>query len=687
MGLRLMGQTAMRDRLSVQAREPMATWLVCILLLTPQVSRSDELDFPPLQRQPLSDRLNADEPRTPGASDRPLLLPRESGRSDDLFDFPPLERSQDGQDGTGTRQPLPPLPAGNAGAALPEDRGPEISDFADWPNIGDGDEFDWTTQTVTPADLAVGAIWPFLHGQPGLVEHEQIAYGDLVRLALARRSLIPAGLSESANADSIWQSTFYRYAQVRRQAWQEGNLKLGRTAPVLADPFARTDEITMVPSAGSGGSLRTGYSLQQDMRVHPEDFVGRPVFLYGLFAPSGSVTLPVSSPLEGEPSEYVVQRGSLTPLSGGAAIALVDAISFSEPGLERPSTAWPLDERVQIPVLVKGWFVKQWGGTPLVFAETLQTISAQPYRQQITRQVRNRSRVTGDESWLYYETLRQLQVTKADAQRELADQELGRRLQVLRGEVAARAKQRSAELSKELKRADTAGDDNRKATLQQQLLQLERQLALRESRYRSWMQEPQKFPKFVDVFRNPDYWQGRLLTCSGYVRRILRHEGDEAFFSGQPLYELWLYTEDGQHIPTVVVTPELPNDFPVGAEIVNSVQVTGCLFKMYVYRSQQDARLAPLLLAGRIQWSPDPGHVNELVRAGHIPADATIARKAQEAESGRVSDTLVMLFSGLVLLGAITVWGRVQRDRRERKRLLRLVDDLPDFAHTSDSIA
>lgn len=684
MGFRLMGRTAMRDRLALRYRD---MWLACIVLLIPAVSRGDELDFPPLQRQPAADRSPAETRRGAEPADRMRLSPRAPRNSGALLDFPPLDRSQDGAGATGTRQPLPLLPPAESGAALPDESGLQIPGIEDWPNIADGEEFDWTTQTVTPADLAVGAIWPFLHGQPGLVEHEQIAYGDLVRMALARRSLIPAGLSESANADSIWQSTFYRYAQVRRQAWQEGNLKLGRTVPLLADPFAETNEITMVPSAAAGERTRSGYSLQEDMRVHPEDFVGRPVFLYGLYSPSGSVTLPVSSPLEGEPAEYVVQRGSLTALSGGAAIALVDAISFSEPELARPSTSWPLDERVQIPVLVKGWFVKQWGGTPLIFAETLQTISARPYRQQIARQVSDRSRVKGDESWLYYETLRQLQVTKVDAQREIATQELQHRLQLLRREVADRASQSSEELSEQLKRVRSVGDDDKAEELQQQLLQLKRQVALRESRYRSWIQKPQEFPLFADVFRNADYWQGRLLNFSGYVRRVLRHEGDEAFFAGQPLYEMWLYTEDGQHIPTVVVTPELPRDFPAGAEIVNSVQVTGCLFKMYVYRSQQDARMAPLLLAGQIRWSPDPAHVNELVSAGHIPADATIARKAREAESGRVSDTLVMLFSGLVLLGAVTVWGRVQRDRRERKRLLRLVDELPDFAHTPDSIA
>lgn len=75
-------------------------------------------------------------------------------------------------------------------------------------------------------------------------------------------------------------------------------------------------------------------------------------------------------------------------------------------------------------------------------------------------------------------------------------------------------------------------------------------------------------------------------------------------FGGQPLHELWLFTDDSQHNPTVIVTPTLPDEFPRNANDIDSVTVTGCLFKMYVYRSQNESRIAPLLLAGRIDWKP-----------------------------------------------------------------------------------
>lgn len=84
-----------------------------------------------------------------------------------------------------------------------------------------------------------------------------------------------------------------------------------------------------------------------------------------------------------------------------------------------------------MPVLLKGWFVKLWGTSPLLFAESLKVLSPIPWRAEIIDNVANRRRLTSDESWLYHETLRQLQVTSLPAQRELArEQQLARMKQL-----------------------------------------------------------------------------------------------------------------------------------------------------------------------------------------------------------------------------------------------------------------
>ena len=116
---------------------------------------------------------------------------------------------------------------------------------------------------------------------------------------------------------------------------------------------------------------------------------------------------------------------------------------------------------------------------------------------------------------------------------------------------------------------------------------LDRQMSLRENRYLQHQANQETFPLFVDIFQNPNRWQGRLVTLKGHVRRVISYSVDSTLFDGQPLHELWLFTDDSQQNPAVIVTPSLPKDFPVSSDLINSVTVTGCFFKMYVYRSQK----------------------------------------------------------------------------------------------------
>ena len=47
---------------------------------------------------------------------------------------------------------------------------------------------------------------------------------------------------------------------------------------------------------------------------------------------------------------------------------------------------------------------------------------------------------------------------------------------------------------------------------------------------------------------------------------------------------------------------------------------------------------------------------------------------------------MVLLLGFVTLLVAMTIWGRVQRDRRERRRILSVVDERPDFRQTSQDL-
>ncbi|HRA90080.1 MAG TPA: hypothetical protein PK992_18475, partial [Planctomycetaceae bacterium] len=229
-------------------------------------------------------------------------------------------------------------------------------------------------------------------------------------------------------------------------------------------------------------------------------------------------------------------------------------------------------------------------------------------------------------------------------------------------------------------------DPQNNKSYQGRLTRLERQMEQRLNRYREYQQKPEAFPVFVDVFQHPELWQGHLVTMRGHVRRVTTHEGDPGFFDGQPLHELWLYTDDSQQNPAVIVTPSLPAEFPRGADIVDSVTVTGCLFKMYVYKSQDTNRVAPLLLAGRVEWNPTTDQILMLGKAGHLAADSRLLATAKANSGNPISETMVLLAGFVALLATMTVWGRVQRDRRERRRLLMLVDERPDFRQTSQDM-
>ena len=620
------------------------------------IAQSDP-DFPSLDQQPFSNRIPGRSQSPPQSSPGQALPPA------DETDLPTLDDR--------VRPPLQVLP----GQAPDDNPLPGPNEFG----------IDWQVQRISVADIGPLQAWDFAHGQPSMSASELASYGEFIRAAVNRRNLIPAALPEGINPTAAWETAFYRFEGVRRQAFGAGVLRLDLGEPGTPDPISNGGvfEGPGPPAGTPTATAPTVYGLRQDMRVHPADFVGRPVVLYGIFSPSGPVNVNAVGGLEDEDSQFRLQRGTLKTLTGREPLAIVDALQFLEPGgRSKPSAAWPVEPGMQMPVMIKGWFVKLWGRQPLIFTETIRVLSPQPWTGWIREHVANRRRVAADESWLYYETLRQLQLTSGVLQQQIALDVQQRRVQQLLADVRLKTASERARLDAELKQGTLPRSDTEAGPgYDSQLRRLNRQLALREARYTATRRDPDAFPLFVDLFQNPDVWQGELVTLKGYVRRVLTHPADPTLFNGQPLHELWLYTRDSQHIPTVVVTPTLPRDFPVNADLIDSITVTGCFYRMYVYRGQSETRQAPLVLAGRIQWQPSPQHVLNLVREGKIPSDAPIVAMARANDPRRFSDTVVLGASVLAVVIAMAVFGRVQRDRRRRERLRKLVEQPPDFTH------
>lgn len=579
-----------------------------------------------------------------------------------------------------------PEPFGGAGST-PRTDGLNDLDFpTEMPTELEEDRFDWSRQPVTMADLEVGHDWAFDHTKTNLSQEETEDYIRLIRAVKDRKTLLGLNLPDDMNIKSAWESAFYRFEEARRLAWLHGSLVLQPARSNLAEPFEKK-VLSTADFIPAPAPLKS-YSLTADMQSHPTDFVGRPVVLYGLFTPRGINQLHATKKFDDEKGVYSLQRGLLKNLSNTANIAVVDAESYVDFDSQRRAIeAWPIEQQISYPVLVKGWFVKSIGGQPLVYCDVVRVLTPRPYDEYIRDHVQNRRRVSNDESWLYYETLRQLQITSPTLQAGIALADQQRRVEEEMRNIAKKATNDRKLLQKSLSKGtlgDTDPQNNK--TYQARLTRLERQVDQRLNRYREYQQQPEKYPMFVDVFQHPDRWQGHLVTLRGHVRRVTSHEGDAGMFNGQPLHELWLFTDDSQHNPAVIVTPSLPDEFPRTADDVDSVIVTGCLFKMYVYKSQNESRIAPLLLAGQIEWNPTNDQILSLGEGGHFAQGSRLLAAAKANSGNPVSDTMVLLFGFIALLATMTVWGRVQRDRRERDRLKLLVDERPDFRQTSQDM-
>ena len=112
------------------------------------------------------------------------------------------------------------------------------------------------------------------------------------------------------------------------------------------------------------------------------------------------------------------------------------------------------------------------------------------------------------------------------------------------------------------------------------------------------------FPTFVDLFRHPEEYRGRPVTLHGYFRRLATYPAGENEQDFDDLFEGWLYTDDSQGNPAVVIFTDKPEGLPIGGDITEEVIVTGYFLKMYGYAAQDTNRKAPLILAHSVRWRP-----------------------------------------------------------------------------------
>lgn len=196
-------------------------------------------------------------------------------------------------------------------------------------------------------------------------------------------------------------------------------------------------------------------------------------------------------------------------------------------------------------------------------------------------------------------------------------------------------------------------------TLQQERLAVVK----RDPNFRFYFREPNsEFPTFVDVYRNPETYHGRLVTFRGHVRRLVTFPAGENPHGLQQLHEAWLYVDGAQQNPVVVVCSEVPPGITTGTDIlIDFVSATGYFFKRYGYEDRSgEPRFAPLILAQRLEWNPPP-------------------KRSAAVSSG----TLFGLTVGGGLLVLAIFW---QLSRRPSRTGRALIEPMPTFDEPRDDV-
>ena len=191
-------------------------------------------------------------------------------------------------------------------------------------------------------------------------------------------------------------------------------------------------------------------------------------------------------------------------------------------------------------------------------------------------------------------------------------------------------------------------------SLKEQKQAAEFNLQERRSELESFKKHPQlKLPLFPDIFKNSSRYKGRLVTLTGRVRKLIHYPAEKNDYGIKTLYEAWLFTDDSQQNPTVIVCTEVPKDLqnglPKGTDVIDHVTVTGYLFKMYAYNAQDTTRVAPLILSKQLEWSPQ-----------------AVDEKGSQLISQLIAGGLVFLIVGV----AFAMWRVMQKDKEFKEKRL-----------------
>ena len=156
---------------------------------------------------------------------------------------------------------------------------------------------------------------------------------------------------------------------------------------------------------------------------------------------------------------------------------------------------------------------------------------------------------------------------------------------------------------------------------------------------------------FVSLFQQPAFYRGRLVTFLGSARRVEQVPAWKNHLGIEDYFACWLRPAGGPNAPVNVYALELPEGFPIGNEIRESVELTGFFFKRVPYSAQDGTRTTPLIIAKTVRWSPKvaaPKQTTSGPMGTKIPVAAT---------TGLLVGTVILSAS----LAGLTYWLSVRR--------------------------
>lgn len=463
--------------------------------------------------------------------------------------------------------------------------------------------------------LPAGMLWAIL-AFPAEAAGQAEMPEDFDRRRLTPVDLLPAGpeIVQHGSAGFSEAESDYRAAVRRHVIEQPYQLQ-----KECAYDFVRLRRKLVQTAAGRPD---LPYDPAEDRSRNPGAWVGRPCVLYGRIVGMATAARPGGSNV-----------GELLDLTSDQVLARLDVAEVSGMPAGIPDSGFP--------VRVVGFLVKVVEQTPYFCAQRVEWLGAIPEAAAFDAVVHKTRGIREEEATAYYETLIHARVLPADVQRKAAAAVL-----------ASRIKQRFEEAG--LRRADGLARAKQLAASEpgkarELTLATNARFAGEQQQYQKYRQDAATYPVFADVFLNPDVFLGQPVTMRGHVRKVMSYPADVDRFGQTTLHELWLFTDQSQQNPAVIVCSKLPEGFPTSdGEVVDGVSVTGYFFKLYRYAADDANRAAPMLLAQSVTWNPAPSEVAGMSSVGTI---ATV--------------TILFVCVGL----AMYLWSTHEGDRRAREAI------------------